>query len=45
MKPELPRQNFEKYSNIKLDKNVSTGSRVVPCERAGGRTDGQKRRS
>jgi hypothetical protein len=32
---EFPRQNFERYSNIKFHDNPSSGSRVVPC----GRTD------
>jgi len=41
MKVELSRQTFEKYSNIKFHENQSSGSRVVPCRRAGGRTDGQ----
>jgi len=31
MKLELPRQIFEKYSDIKLRENPSRGSRVVPC--------------
>jgi hypothetical protein len=31
MKLEFPRQSFEKYSNIKFHKNLSSGSRVVPC--------------
>jgi hypothetical protein len=45
MKPELSRQIFEKYSNIKFHENPSGGSRVVLCRRAGGqeggRTDGR----
>jgi len=32
----FPQQIFEKYSNIELHENPSSGSRVVPC----GRTDG-----
>jgi len=36
MKLELSRLIFEKYSNIKFHKNLSSSSRVVPC----GRTDG-----
>ena len=36
MKLEFSQQLFEKYSNIKLHENPSSGSRVVPC----GRTDG-----
>ena len=35
MKLEFPRQIFEKYSNVKFNKNPSSGSRVVP----GGQTD------
>jgi len=31
MKLEYSRHIFEKYSNIKLNENPSTGSRVVPC--------------
>jgi hypothetical protein len=39
---ELSRQIFEKSSNMKfLKKNPSSGSRVVPCGRKGGRIDGQ----
>jgi len=33
MKLEFSRQIFEKSSNIKLHKNLFSGSRVVPCER------------
>jgi hypothetical protein len=33
------RQFFEKYSNIKFNKNPSSGSRVVSCGQTGGRTD------
>jgi len=32
---EFSRQFFEKYWNFKFHKNLSSGSRVVPC----GRTD------
>jgi hypothetical protein len=39
MKLEISRQIFEKYFNIKFYENPSNGSRVVPCGRAGGRTD------
>jgi len=39
MKLEFSRQIFEKYSYIKFDESPSTGSRGVPCGRAGGRTD------
>jgi len=35
MKLEFSPQIFEKYSDISLQKNPSTGSRVVPC----GQTD------
>jgi hypothetical protein len=34
-------QIFEIYSSIKFNTNLSSGSRVVPLGRAGGRTDGQ----
>ena len=34
------RQNFEKYSNIKLDQNLLSGSRIGPC----GWTDGRGER-
>jgi len=41
MKLELtfPDIFFEKYSNIKFHDNLATGSWVVPCGRAGQRTD------
>jgi len=39
------RQIFEKYSNIKLHENPSSGSRVVPYGRADKRTDEQTWRS
>jgi hypothetical protein len=32
---------FENYSNIKFHENPSSGSRVVPCGRKDGRTDGR----
>jgi hypothetical protein len=32
---------FPKYSNIKLHENPASESQVVPCARAGGRTDRQ----
>ena len=35
-------QNFWKYSNIKFHENPLSGSRVVPCEWNGGRTDMSK---
>ena len=38
MKLEFSRQIFEGYSNTKYCENSSSGSRVVPCGRAGGRT-------
>jgi hypothetical protein len=38
MKPQVSRQIFEKYSNIKFHEDPSSGSRVVPCERAERRT-------
>jgi hypothetical protein len=42
MKIELPRQIFEKSSNIKFCGNPYSGNRVVPCGRADGRTDTTK---
>ena len=39
MKFEFSRQIFEKYSNIKFHENLSSGSRVVACDRTDGRTD------
>jgi len=41
MKPELSRQIFEKYSNVKFHENPSSGGRVVLCRRAGGRAGGR----
>jgi len=41
MKFEFSGHIFEKYSNIKFNENSSSGSRVIPCERTVGRTDGQ----
>jgi hypothetical protein len=41
MKLEFSQQIFEKYSNIKLHDNPSSGSRVVPYEQTDGRTDGR----
>jgi len=35
----FPLQIFEKYSNIKFHKNLSSGSRVVLCGRTDKRTD------
>jgi hypothetical protein len=40
-KLELWRQMFKKYSNIKFYKNLSSGSRVVPCKQTDGQTDGR----
>ena len=45
MKLEISRQAFEKSSNIKFHEDPSSGSRVVPCERSDGGTDGQTWRS
>ena len=39
MKLEFSRHIFETYSNIKFHKNLSSGSRVVPCGRTDRRTD------
>jgi methenyltetrahydromethanopterin cyclohydrolase len=36
MKLKFSQHIFEKYSNIKFDEKLSSGSRVVPC----GQTDG-----
>jgi len=33
MKLEFSEYIFEKYSNIEFHKNLSSGSRVVPCEK------------
>ena len=38
MKLEFARQTFERNSNIKFNQNPSTGSLVVACGWAGGRT-------
>jgi len=35
MKLELSRPIFEEYLNIKRHENLSSGSRVVPCEQTG----------
>jgi len=40
MKLEFSLQIFEEFSNIKFHEIPSSGSRVVACGRAGGRTDG-----
>jgi len=39
MKLEFSQQISEKYSNIKFHKNLSSGSRVVPCGKTEGQTD------
>jgi hypothetical protein len=39
MEFEFPRQISEKYSNIKLYENPSSGSRVVPSGQTDGQTD------
>jgi len=39
MKLEFSGQIFDKYSHTKSHENPSSGSRVVPCGRADGRTD------
>jgi hypothetical protein len=41
MKLEFSRQIFEKYLRITFYENLSSGSRVVPCGRAGGWRDRQ----
>jgi hypothetical protein len=39
MKLEFSQRIFEKYSNIKLHENPSSGSRIVLCRQPGGRRD------
>jgi len=39
MKLYFSGQIFEKYSNIKFHENPSSGSRVFPCGKTGGRTE------
>jgi hypothetical protein len=39
MKPELPRQFFEKYTSIKFHENPSSGSQVTICGKKDRRTD------
>jgi len=39
MKLEFSRQYFEKYSNIKFQENLSSGSWVVPCGQMDRQTD------
>jgi len=39
MKPELSKQIFEKYSNIKFHDNQTRQSRAVPCGWTNGQTD------
>ena len=41
MKPEFSQYILEKILNIKFHENPSSRSRIVPCGRAGGRTDRQ----
>jgi hypothetical protein len=41
MKLKYSQQIFEKYSNIKVHKNPSSGSQVVSCGRTEGQTDRQ----
>jgi len=45
MKPELSRQIFEKYSNIKFHENPSIGIRDFLWRWTGGRKDRHTRRS
>ena len=40
MKLECAGQFIKKYSNIKYHENPRSGSRVVPCGRSDGRTEG-----
>ena len=39
MNLEFSQQIFEKYSNIKFNDNLSSGSGIVPCRWTDGRTD------
>jgi hypothetical protein len=39
MELEFSRQIFEKYSNVKFNKNPTSGSRVFPCGQMDGRTN------
>ena len=39
MKLEFSRQIFERYSNTKFRRNLSSGNRVVPCGRKNGQAD------
>jgi len=41
MKIDFSQLNFEKYLNIKLYENPSSGSRAVPGGQTDGRTDGE----
>jgi len=41
MKIEYSLRSLKKYSKIKFRENPSSGSRVVPCGRAGGRAGGR----
>ena len=38
MKTKLPPQTFEKYRRMKLQENLSSGSRVIPSEQTDGWT-------
>jgi len=40
MKLEVSQQIFEKYSNTKFNENPFSGTRVVPCGKKGGWTEG-----
>ena len=39
MNLEFSRQTFEKYSNIKFNENLSSGSQVAPSGRKEGQAD------
>jgi len=39
MELEIPREIFEKQSNIKFHENLPSGSQVVPCRRTDRYTD------
>jgi len=43
LKHEFPRYIFEKKNtNTKFHENLSSGNRIVPCERTGGRMDTER---
>jgi len=44
MKIEFSRQNFDKYSNIKFNKNPFSRSLIVPCGWRDAQTEGGKER-